>query len=110
MENVRKGSSFKLRDWLVSRQRKWGAPIPMKKYTVGKREGEWEIEERDVLNHFESQNNPKNLDFLPENDTLDTFVDSSWYFLRFLDPKNQKQVISISLTSPYPSSRSSTKK
>ena len=50
----------KLNDWCVSRQRKWGCPIPI--------EG--------------------------EEDTLDTFVDSSFYYLRYLDPTNDKELFS----------------
>ena len=96
---------FRLKDWGVSRQRYWGCPIPMiyledgKVVPVDKSELPVELPEDIDLN---SQGNP--LDSHPdwkyttqkstgkkairETDTLDTFVDSSWYFLRFCSPKH----------------------
>nr|CAD2190003.1 unnamed protein product [Meloidogyne enterolobii] len=85
-------TSRKLRDWVVSRQRNWGTPIPML------------IDGNDVapvpedcLPILGEQRGQKmEIKSLPsgfgqiENDTLDTYFDSSWYFLRFLDPHNQK--------------------
>ena len=96
---------YRLKDWGISRQRYWGCPIPMiyledgKVVPVDKSELPIELPEDVDLN---SQGNP--LDNHPtwkittqkstgkkatrETDTLDTFVDSSWYFLRFCSPKN----------------------
>jgi len=107
---------YKLRDWLISRQRYWGAPIPMihcpKCGWVPVPESELPV----IL--------PTIKDFKPagggksplaksekfvkvkcpkcggkafrETDTMDTFVCSSWYFLRYTDPKNSKQFASKS--------------
>ena len=97
---------FRLKDWGISRQRYWGCPIPMiyledgSVVPVDKSELPVELPEDIDLN---SQGNP--LDTHPswkstvhkttgnkatrETDTLDTFVDSSWYFLRFCSPNHK---------------------
>ncbi len=97
---------FRLKDWGISRQRYWGCPIPMvyledgSVVPVDKSELPIELPEDIDLN---SKGNP--LDTHPnwkntihkssgkkairETDTLDTFVDSSWYFLRFCSPKHK---------------------
>ena len=95
---------YRLRDWGVARQRYWGAPVPIihcpKCGPVGVPEGQLPVElPKDV--RFDQAGNP--LANHPtwkhvacprcggaaerETDTLDTFVDSSWYFARFTDPK-----------------------
>ena len=100
---------FKLRDWLISRQRYWGAPIPM---IYCDKCGIQSVDEKDLPVIL-----PKNIKFKPhgesplkdapefvkvkcpkcgggarrEIDTMDTFVDSSWYFLRYLSPKDDKR-------------------
>ena len=98
---------FRLKDWGISRQRYWGCPIPMiyledgSVVPVDKNELPIELPEEINLN---TKGNP--LDEHPswkntfqkstgktairETDTLDTFVDSSWYYLRFCSPKNEK--------------------
>ena len=100
-----KKTLFRLKDWGISRQRYWGCPIPMIYLEDGtvtpveKSELPIELPENIDLN---SNGNP--LDNHPswkhtiqkstgkkavrETDTLDTFVDSSWYFLRFCSPHN----------------------
>ena len=100
----KKKTLYRLKDWGVSRQRYWGCPIPMiyledgSVVPVEKSELPIELPEDIDLN---SNGNP--LDKHPswkyttqrstgkkairETDTLDTFVDSSWYFLRFCSPK-----------------------
>ena len=101
--------NYRLRDWLVSRQRYWGAPIPM---IHCPKCGTVPVPEEDLPVKL-----PKNVDFKPDGksplakceefinckcpvcgadaerdpDTLDTFVCSSWYFLRYPDSKNDKQ-------------------
>ena len=97
---------FRLKDWGISRQRYWGCPIPMiyledgKCIPVDKNELPIKLPNNVDLN---SPGNP--LDTHPtwkytkdinsgkkairETDTLDTFVDSSWYFLRFCSPQNK---------------------
>jgi leucyl-tRNA synthetase len=102
-------TTYKLRDWLISRQRYWGAPIPM---IFCEKCGWREVPEKDlpVLLPDVKDYRPKgtsplgtNLDFVcatcpecggaakRETDTMDTFVCSSWYFFRFADPKNEKE-------------------
>ncbi len=102
----KKKTLFRLKDWGISRQRYWGCPIPIiyledgTMTTVDKSELPIELPQDVDLN---SNGNP--LDKHPtwknttdkktgkratrETDTLDTFVDSSWYFLRFCSPKHK---------------------
>ena len=106
--NGKKVINYKLRDWLVSRQRYWGAPIPI---VYCKKCGEVPVPEEDLPVEL-----PKDVGFKPtgkspieesktfhdvlcpscgskegarrESDTMDTFVCSSWYFLRYVSPKD----------------------
>ncbi len=101
--------NYRLRDWLVSRQRYWGAPIPM---VYCPKCGDVAVPEADLPVKL-----PYNVEFKPDgksplakseefinckcpkcgakatrdSDTLDTFVCSSWYFLRYPDAHNSKQ-------------------
>ena len=98
--------SFRLKDWGVSRQRYWGCPIPMIYLADGSvvpvEKEELPIKLPDDVDLTKTGNplashpswkktthkktgNPA----IRETDTLDTFVDSSWYFLRFCSSKNQ---------------------
>ena len=97
--------NFKLRDWGVSRQRYWGCPIPIihcdECGTVPVPAGDLPVKLPDDVT-FDRPGNP--LDHHPtwkhvacpscggaarrETDTMDTFVDSSWYYARFTDPHN----------------------
>ena len=94
--------NFRLKDWGVSRQRYWGCPIPImydedhKPHKVPKKLLPVKLPDIDKL---EQSGNPldkisewKNIlidgkKYYRETDTLDTFVDSSWYFLRFCSPQ-----------------------
>ena len=100
----KKKITYRLKDWGVSRQRYWGCPIPMlhlkngKVVPVDKSELPIKLPKDIDLNY---KGNPldkhptwKNTKYkktgepaIRETDTLDTFVDSSWYFIRFCSPK-----------------------
>ena len=95
---------FRLRDWGVSRQRYWGCPIPIMYDSDGKVHKipkEMLPVELPNINKLEPTGNPldkeiewKNItlegkSYERETDTLDTFVDSSWYFLRFCSPQKK---------------------
>ena len=105
-----KKTTWRLRDWGVSRQRYWGTPVPI---IHCDEHGAVPVPERDlpvVLPEDcvpDGSSNPlhKRTDFLSvpcpvcgkpsrrETDTLDTFVDSSWYFMRYCDPANADAMV-----------------
>ena len=106
-------TEYRLRDWLVSRQRYWGCPIPVVFCNCEKNLGALgetrlplELPEigdsilrggRPLANipSFSKGKCPEcGATVQREIDTLDTFIDSSWYFLRFLDPANQDEPVS----------------
>ena len=101
--------NFRLRDWLISRQRYWGAPIPVINCPHC---GEVLVPEKDLpvmlpedvsfdqgsLSPLASSESfvhckcPKcGADATRETDTMDTFICSSWYYLRYTDPHNDKE-------------------
>jgi leucyl-tRNA synthetase len=109
-EGVAKATvNYRLRDWLVSRQRSWGAPIPIVHCTdcgeVPVPVDQLPVRLPDDLD-FTVAGSPLDLhptwkhdvvcpscgneDATRDVDTMDTFVDSSWYFLRFLDPTSEE--------------------
>ncbi|MCK4918387.1 MAG: leucine--tRNA ligase [Candidatus Pacebacteria bacterium] len=105
-------NNYRLRDWSISRQRYWGCPIPI----VYSPEGEVKLIPKEYLPWLL----PTDVDFkptgispladskelkertekifgegwVPEYDTMDTFVDSSWYFLRYPDAHNDNEFCS----------------
>jgi len=95
--------NYRLKDWGISRQRYWGCPIPI---VYDENNNPKKIPEKmlpvelPIISKIEPTGNPldtikewKNIEiegkkYTRETDTLDTFVDSSWYFLRFCSPEN----------------------
>lgn len=102
--------TYRLRDWLVSRQRYWGAPIPMLHRKDGTvvpvPESELPVRLPEIDDYLPHGKSPlaSSEEFVnavdPETgepvqrdtDTMDTFVDSSWYFLRYVDAQNEKAI------------------
>jgi len=106
----KKKINFRLKDWGVSRQRYWGCPIPIaynkdnKIVKVPEKYLPIELPENIILdtkgNPLDHQDEWKKImidgeEHTLETDTLDTFVDSSWYFLRFCSPKNSEAGFNI---------------
>ena len=106
----KKKINFRLKDWGISRQRYWGCPIPIMYDENGNPEKVPLDMLPIVLPKTEKLNPTGNLldqkkdwkyftykgkKFTRETDTLDTFVDSSWYFLRFCSPKNKDEGFNI---------------
>ena len=102
----KKQTNFRLRDWGVSRQRYWGAPIPVIKDKAGKSESAKELpvvlpkevkfsgvksplsEMKDFINVSYKGN-----DYTRETDTFDTFFESSWYYARFASFDNDEAML-----------------
>jgi leucyl-tRNA synthetase len=115
----RREVQYKIRDWLISRQRYWGAPIPI---IYCNSCGMVPVPEEDLPVLL-----PEDVEFKPtgesplklssefvntlcplckekakrEVDTMDTFVDSSWYFLRYITPKNKENAFDSELVNHW---------
>jgi leucyl-tRNA synthetase len=111
--------NYRLRDWLISRQRYWGTPIPIIHCTNC---GEVPVDEKDLPVEL-----PYDVDFQPggesplarnekfinvkcpkcgsdakrDPDTMDTFVDSSWYYLRYLNPHISDSAFDVELANKW---------
>jgi len=106
----KKAVNYKLRDWLVSRQRYWGTPIPMINcdacgWVPEKEEnlpvllptdvdfsGKGESPLTTSKTFIKTKCPLCGMDATRETDTMDTFLDSSWYFLRYCDANNEEQI------------------
>jgi leucyl-tRNA synthetase len=105
-------TTYRLRDWLISRQRYWGAPIPIvydpegKPHAIPAEHLPWKLPE-DVeylpkgtsplgssKELFERTEKIFGKGWTPEIDTMDTFACSSWYYFRFADPRNTAEFAS----------------
>ena len=115
----KRGVNYRIRDWLISRQRYWGAPIPI---VYCETCGEEPVPEEELPVYL-----PEDVEFKPtgesplashpgfvnttcpkcggpakrETDTMDTFMDSSWYYMRFLSPHDEKRVFDSDLVNKW---------
>ena len=99
----KKTINYRLHDWLISRQRYWGTPIPV----IYGEDGNLYLDEKlpvelptdvsfdtggnplETSQSFKEVTLPNGVKGIRETDTMDTFVDSSWYYLRYLNPKGE---------------------
>jgi len=115
----KRGVNYRLRDWLISRQRYWGAPIPIIYCDTC---GAVAVPEEELPIFL-----PEKVEFKPtgesplaqcpefvntacpdcgrpakrETDTMDTFMDSSWYYMRFLSPHDEDRVFDSDLVNKW---------
>lgn len=102
-------NTYRLRDWSVGRQRYWGVPIPIVydpdggAHAIPEEHLPWHLPtdvdfkptgEPPLAKSSELKNRTEKIfgaGWTPEVETMDTFVDSSWYFLRYIDSNNKKE-------------------
>jgi leucyl-tRNA synthetase len=114
-------TNYKMRDWLISRQRYWGAPIPIihcpNDGIVPVPEADLPVKLPEIKSYEPSGDGRSPLARVPqfvnvkcptcggpaerETDTMDGFACSSWYFLRFADPHNDKEPFSQKLADKW---------
>ncbi len=110
----KKEKNYRLRDWLVSRQRYWGCPIPVihcdKCGVVPVPEKDLPVILPEIDDYLPRDDGKSPLaksewaqvrcpicgaEAVRETDTLDTFIDSSWYYLRYVDSKNNEEFANL---------------
>ena len=109
-EKGKKVINYRMRDWLISRQRYWGAPIPMLTDENGdifpERDENLPVELpenvsfsgvqspiKSMKEFIESVDPISNEIYQRETDTFDTFMESSWYYARFCCPDNHEKML-----------------
>ena len=108
-------NTYRLRDWSIGRQRYWGVPIPIvydpagAAHTIPKEHLPWILPEDvdftptgvpPLAKSVELKERTERIfgaGWIPEVETMDTFVDSSWYYLRYLDNHNDEELASKAL-------------
>ena len=108
-------TNYRIRDWLISRQRYWGCPIPVvydpegAAHLIPEEHLPWLLptdvdfnsgDKAPLASSNELRERVEKLfgpGWTPEFDTLDTFVDSSWYYLRYLTPQDENRFSNASL-------------
>ncbi len=106
---IKKKINFKLQDWVISRQRYWGVPIPIKyinnSYKIISKKNIPiklpKLKNKKFSTNFLKKNKlwntykKKNQIIKRETDTLDTFIESSWYYLRYISPRYNLGIFNI---------------
>jgi len=110
---------FRLRDWLISRQRYWGAPIPViycekcgivpvpdeELPVVLPKDVDFQVKGKSPIATSETFVNAAcpvcDMPARRETDTMDTFICSSWYYLRYIDPHNSEKVFDRDLVNKW---------
>ncbi|MBB4071349.1 leucine--tRNA ligase [Canibacter oris] len=116
----RAATTYRLRDWLISRQRYWGTPIPVLHGPDGQMQpvAEDQLPVRlpdaagldlkpkgssplGAATAWATVTMPDGTEWQRDPDTMDTFVDSSWYFLRFFDPHNSEKAFDSAVANSF---------
>jgi len=110
---------YRLRDWLISRQRYWGAPIPIiyceecgivpvpddQLPVLLPEDVDFKVQGKSPIatsKTFVNTTCPKcNKPAKRETDTMDTFICSSWYYLRYIDPRNDQKIFDSNLVNKW---------